>query len=321
MTREEHIRALLEEYSQQRSANDAALNARIREVEARDPEIARLRADSVSLALGTMRTILSLPTQEERVAAAERMKQRGISNNAEIRRRLTVLGLSDDYLQPRYHCTACKDTGYVGEAPARFCECFEARLRTRRYEDGTMAGTREQNFECFDISRFPEENNQRAIMAGTRRLCEDFADHFPDTATRNLVLTGTIGTGKTFLLNCIYARICDRGLSAVRVTAFRMFEAMRQQAFGKDESGNFTALIDTPLLLIDDLGTEPMMRTITVEYLFTLLNERNAHRRHTLITTNLTPEQIEERYGQRVKSRIFDSCITLPIVGKDLRTL
>ena len=92
MTREEHIRALLEEYSQQRSANDAALNARIREVEARDPEIARLRADSVSLALGTMRTILSLPTQEARVEAAERMKQRGISNTAEIRQRLRVYG-------------------------------------------------------------------------------------------------------------------------------------------------------------------------------------------------------------------------------------
>ena len=73
MTRSEHIRALLEEYAAQRARDDAELNARVEAAERRDPEIARLRADSVSLALGTMRTILSLPTQEARVEAAQRI--------------------------------------------------------------------------------------------------------------------------------------------------------------------------------------------------------------------------------------------------------
>ena len=58
MTRSEHIRALLEEYARQRAADDADLAARIEAAERRDPEIARLRADSVSLALNTMRSIL-----------------------------------------------------------------------------------------------------------------------------------------------------------------------------------------------------------------------------------------------------------------------
>jgi len=322
MTRAEHIRALLEEYSQQRGANDAALNARTREVEARDPEIARLRAESVSLALGTMRTILSLPTQEERVEAAERMKQRGVANNAEIRRRLGALGLPEDYLQPRYRCNLCKDTGYVGEAPARFCECFEARLRTRRYEDGSMAGVQEQNFDTFDANRIPEENNQRALNLAARKICEEFANGFPETRFRNLVLTGAGGLGKTFLLNCIYARITDRGLSAVRITAFRLFEAMRQQHFGESEGDNsFSSLIEAPILLIDDLGSEPMMRNITVEYLFTLLNERAIYKRHTVIATNLNAEQLQDRYGERVTSRMFDRCGTIQLKGKDLRTL
>ena len=77
MTRSEHIRALLEEYAAQRARDDAELNARVEAAERRDPEIARLRADSVSLALGTMRTILSLPTQEARVEAAQRMEHIG----------------------------------------------------------------------------------------------------------------------------------------------------------------------------------------------------------------------------------------------------
>jgi len=322
MTRSEHIRALLEEYSQQRAANDAALNRRIEEAESRDPEIARLRADSVSLALGAMRSILSLPTQEERVAAANEMKQRGVANNAEIRRRLKALGLPENHLEIQYRCAACRDTGYVGDAPSRFCECFETRLRARRHEDGSMAGVNEQNFDAFNIDVFPEANGQRSQMRAVRRLCEDYANQFPESRFRSLLLTGAGGLGKTFLLNCIYARVMDRGLSAVRVTAFRMFEAMRQQHVGNDESfDGFTSLIDAPLLLIDDLGTEPMMRNITVEYLFTLLNERIAAKRHTVIATNLTLDQLKERYGERVSSRLMDHCGVLQMTGKDLRTL
>ena len=115
-----------------------------------------------------------------------------------------------------------------------------------------------------------------------------------------------------------------RGFSAVRVTAFRMFEAMRRQHVVGDENyDGFSALIEVPLLLIDDLGTEPMMRNITLEYLFTLLNERIAAKRHTVIATNLTPAQLKERYGERVASRLLDRSICAPVQfkGKDLRSL
>ena len=103
-----------------------------------------------------------------------------------------------------------------------------------------------------------------------------------------------------------------------------MFEAMRQQHMGSDERfDGFAALIDAPLLLIDDLGTEPMMRNITVEYLFTLLNERIASKRHTVVATNLTPVQLKERYGERVSSRLLDRtrCRAVQLKGKDLRNL
>ena len=185
-----------------------------------------------------------------------------------------------------------------------------------------MAGTDEQNFERFDLNRFPEEGGQRAQMALARRLCEEYADRFPETRYRNLLLTGAGGLGKTYLLNCIYARVCDRGLSAVRVTAFKLFESMRRQHMGDSES-EFASLTEAPLLLIDDLGTEPMMRNITVEYLFLLLNERAAAKRHTVIATNLTATQLQERYGERVSSRLLDRsvCGVVQLRGKDLRTL
>ena len=227
-------------------------------------------------------------------------------------------------MELRYRCEACRDTGYVGEAPSRFFDCFEKALRVKQYEDGSMAGTDEQCFANFDLSRFPEENGQRAMMKNLRRFCEEYADTFPKTVLPNLILCGGTGVGKTFLLNCIYERVVSRGQSAIRVTAFRMFEAMRRQHFA-DGSGevDFAQLLSVPLLLIDDLGSEPMMRNITVEYLFTLLNERMAARRHTVIATNLSPLQLQEKYGERVSSRLLDRtrCAVIKLEGKDLRRL
>ena len=322
MTRSEHIQALLEEYARQRAAEEDAREKRVAEACEKQPKIARLREESASLALGAMRSILEQRTADERAAIARDMKARGQAINAEIRALLREAGIPEDALELHWRCPVCRDTGYVGEAPARFCECFERRLRLRQYEDGSMAGVDEQNFDRFDPSFIPEEGGQRSLTLGARNLCEQYANAYPDTDRRGILLCGEGGLGKTFLLNCIFERVTSRGFSAVRITAFRMFEAMRQQHVGNDEKyDGFSTLIDAPLLLIDDLGTEPMMRNITVEYLFTLLNERAAGKRHTVVATNLSPTQIKERYGERVASRLLDKTgfKIVQMKGKDLR--
>lgn len=322
MTRSEHIRALLEEYAAQRAADEADQAARIAEACALEPEIARLRAESTEAAFGAMRSILSQATPESRAAAALEMKQKGKAINAKIRALLSRAGLPEDALELKYRCDKCRDTGYVGDAPARFCDCFEARLTRRQHEDGTMAGLDAQNFDRFDATVAPEADGQRERLVKAGMLCRRYADDFPDTEYRNLLLTGEGGLGKTFLLNCVFERVTARGCAAIRITAFRMFEAMRRQHIGNDAGfEGFSALIDVPLLLIDDLGAEPMMRNITVEYLFTLLNERMAANRHTVVATNLTPVQLKERYGERVASRLLDRSQTaaVQLKGKDLR--
>ena len=324
MTRAEHVRALLAEYAEQRSLDEREQRARLDAAVARVPEIGRLRQESADLAFGAMRSILGETDPARRQALAQDMKVRGRAINARIRQLLAGAGMPADALETRYRCPICRDTGYVGEAPARFCDCFEQRLRLRQHEDGSMAGLGEQNFERFDATVAPEEDGQRERLVKARTVCEYYADHFPDTDFRNLLLSGEGGLGKTFLLNCVFERVTGRGYTAVRITAFRMFEAMRQQHMGNDEKyDGFSALIGVPLLLIDDLGTEPMMRNITIEYLFTLLNERIAAKRHTVIATNLNPAQLKERYGERVASRLLDRslCAAVLFKGKDMRHL
>ena len=324
MTRNDFIRQLLTEYQNQRVQNERDLDQRIVEVNRIDPEIMRLKEENAALAIGTMKRLMTMTDENARCEAAQQMKQRGIFNNGEIRRRLKAIGFAENYLDLQYRCAACRDTGYVGDAPSRFCECFENRLRQMQYEDGSMVGIREQNFDTFDENCIPEENGQRELLVNIRNRCEQYADKFPGIKTLNLVLSGSSGLGKTFLLNCIYERVIRRGQSAVRVTAFRMFEAMRKQHFSATgDEMDFQQLIEAPLLLIDDLGSEPMMRNITVEYLFMLLNERIAAKRHTVVATNLSRDQIRERYGERVSSRLLGNshAVTYELTGKDLRML
>ena len=324
MTRAECVRELLSEYQVRRAQNERELDARVEEAARLDPEIARLREENRDLAFDTIKKLMALTDEAERRDCAEKLKQRGIFNNGEIRRRLAAAGFPEDHLELKYRCEVCRDTGYVGEAPARFCDCFEAGLRRMLHEDSSMAGTDEQCFERFDETIFPEEDGQRARMRRARELCESYADSFPEGDRTNLLIAGGIGQGKTFLLNCIYERVMSRGYPAIRVSAFRMFEAMRRQHFANSgDEREFSDLIEAPLLLIDDLGTEPMMRNITVEYLFTLLNERMANRRHTVIATNLSPVHLQERYGERVASRILDRSrgVALMLTGKDVRLL
>ena len=73
-----------------------------------------------------------------------------------------------------------------------------------------MAGTDEQNFERFDLNRFPEEGGQRAQMALARRLCEEYADRFPETRYRNLLLTGAGDDAARPVCVCAEGSLVDR---------------------------------------------------------------------------------------------------------------
>ena len=97
---------------------------------------------------------------------------------------------------------------------------------------------------------------------------------------------------------------------------------MRRHHYRPEEPNDaFDALFEAPLLLIDDLGTEPLIENVTVEELFNILNERQNAGLCTVISTNLTLENLQNRYTERVASRLADTrnCNFLGLMGKDLR--
>ena len=78
------------------------------------------------------------------------------------------------------------------------------------------------------------------------------------------------------------------------------------------------ALLDSDLLILDDIGTE-MANTFTVSKLFQVLNERALRRKSTIISTNLSPKDFRDIYSERVFSRITSTCTLVKFTGSDIR--
>lgn len=112
----------------------------------------------------------------------------------------------------------------------------------------------------------------------------------------------------------------ERAYLVRRVTAYRLCEIMRKNQFDGSEARAVEGLMESDLLMIDDLGTEPQTKN-TSGYLFQVFNERNMSGRHTLISTNLTPDRMGAQYEERVVSRMLDCRMTTAIefYGRDLR--
>ena len=326
MTRADVVRALNEEYARLRDENLRRRDQRIDEVIAADPAMEPLVHGGAALFQRQARLLLAHPEQAEEIAKSTRAQ--AAANREALRARLKTLGYPEDYLEPIYRCPVCRDRGYVGEPIREECACFRQRLAQRLYDEAFAGTGAAQTFDAFDEAVFPDDEivdgvrTQRQRARAVRDICREYARSCPAAARPGLLLMGNTGLGKTFLLNCIQNTLIERGFAPVKVTGYRLFEAMRGAHFGEPEKeAEFRQLIGCDILLIDDLGTEPMMQNVTREYLFTLLNERQIQQKHTVLATNLNHTDLLNRYGERVLSRLMDgmSVQTLELKGKDLR--
>jgi len=156
-------------------------------------------------------------------------------------------------------------------------------------------------FESSDFSVFGERAD---LMRSYYEKLASFCERFDTTRINNIVLSGDVGTGKTHLAQSVYNELAARGKSCLCCTAFGLNNLFFENHTSLDKSSLIKTLTEADFLVIDDLGTEPVYRNVTREYLYSVLNERMLYRRRTLITTNLSPAQIGERYGERILSRL-----------------
>lgn len=323
--REALYREIDMEYARIREENRREEQRRLEEATLADPAIGALVESRVALLHNRARDAFASP--ESALTIGEVFGAEIASIQARLRKALEAARFPQDYLQPVFRCALCRDSGFVGEPIRERCVCFLKKVRGRAARTAGQGLDPRETFEAYDGSVFPDRalsekrpEPQRAFMERLRERCEAYADRFPDNERRNLLFFGGSGLGKTYLLNCVGNRARERGFDVVKLTAYQLTERMRASIFAHDEEA-FAPLIDVPLLLLDDLGAEPLIANITIEQLFTLLNERGLRGRATAVSTNLMLDELSARYTERVASRLFDRRNTMIVefLGADVR--
>lgn len=230
---------------------------------------------------------------------------------------LTSAGLSEDYLQPIYDCPDCKDTGYQN---GQKCHCFKQAVIDLLYEQSGIRDMLEQeNFSTLSYEYYQGED--LALFQKNVKICKNFIKSF-STDYHNLFFYGTVGTGKSFLSGCVARELIEAGYSVIYFSAAGLFETLSRNMYdykNKEEFHNLHEdLHSCDLLIIDDLGTE-FMNNVTASLFFSLLNERHLNKKATIISTNLFLEDIQNRYSERIFSRIMSNYTICKFTGSDIR--
>lgn len=251
----------------------------------------------------------------------EQVKQQNLGLQQE-RARLVALNFEEGYLDDSPICDRCGGTGYVGSA---MCECLTELCRQEQRKELTLLSGGKEAFNQFRLEYYSDQYDPkygaspRQIMELNFRNCRSYAGSFTENSG-NLLFIGGTGLGKTFLSACIARAVADRGYSVCYETANHLFTKMERAKFGSDEDARrdiekYTAC---DLLIVDDLGTE-MGGQFTTSALYTLINDRILSGKPTIISTNLTSEDLEKRYSPAIASRLRGNFRRVPFLGEDIR--
>lgn len=218
---------------------------------------------------------------------------------------------------PDYSCKKCKDTGFVDMTP---CSCLKETITSILLDlSGTarnLATFSQANFDIFE----PEVKNQMQIAYSKM---EEWCDKFKQTKYKNVGLFGNTGVGKTFLTEAMANKLMDNGNIVMFTSAFNIGNAFMNYHKAMDEfkPSIIAPYLDCDVLIIDDLGSEPIYKNVTLEYLYLVVNERINSGKNTVFSTNLTPADFRDRYGERIFSRLLNksNSLSLRLDGEDKR--
>lgn len=308
-------------YERRQSANRQDQQRRRQEVYDRVPQIRALDQAVASCGAARARQALEGDTK-----ARARLREELADLREQKEILLLAAGFPADYMDMRYQCPDCKDTGYAG---GRRCHCFEEARMHILYAQSNIRETLErENFltlslEWYDNERkFPELGmTELEYMKRVIGQCRDFAESFPEKG-RNILFTGGTGVGKTFLTNCISKTLIDRYLSVIYLSSQDLFDLLSRHKFNRDLPEDIEEtcrhILDCDMLIIDDLGTE-LNNAFVSSQLFYCVNERINRQKGTIISTNLSLGMLRDAYSDRVTSRLMSHYVTIPLYGGDIR--
>ena len=310
-------RRIREAYKSKYVKAEEEADRRTAEVHAKSPELAEIDRELAKTAAEIALAVIGRGEEWEKNLAEVKAKNLALQQRrGEI---LTALGYPTDYTKPPYECPKCKDSGFVG---VEMCDCMKKEpIYAALAESGLGNLIRTQSFENFDLRYYREGTPEYAQMRRNFEIVKTYAEGF-DLHAGNLLFCGGTGLGKTHLSTALARRVIEKGYDVCYTSAVNLFGAYENARFGNsavETDGEGTRRYnECDLLIIDDLGTE-VTNQFTVSCLYMLLNNRLNRGLPTVVSTNLTPRDLQKRYVDRVASRLLGEFLLLQFVGTDIR--
>jgi DNA replication protein DnaC len=216
----------------------------------------------------------------------------------------------------------CDGSGFLVDEEtntARDCGCRPGRIagvRTRSLEGRIPRRYRGVSFDRPPISDLARTASDQ--IGQVRRYVRSIEENLD--GGRGLWIQGDVGTGKTTLAMLVSKSALDAGRSVAIYSLPRLLNLLRESM---DSEGGLLDFMDrlgeVDLLHIDDLGAEHQTDWV-LEQLYSIVNARYEAERAIVATTNLMPDELDERLGARTVSRLVEICgDPIPLHGADRR--
>ena len=314
--------AIMRIYNQRQLQDKYEQDLRRQEVYERIPQVKQIEDEISSQAVACARRLLE---GDPGARAALKAHIEDLKEQKEVL--LTAYGFAPDYMELRYHCGECQDTGYIN---GQKCRCFKKEQIRLLYSQSNIEEVLErENFGAFSFEYYDDTTIIPAIqmtvadyMHQVYGWCRRYVDEFEEKGG-NLIFTGSTGVGKTFLTNCIAKALIDKYQSVIYLSSNDLFDIFSKTKFHYETEEEmrdmYQYILDCDLLIIDDLGTE-LNNTFVSSQLFYCINERLLRKRSTIISTNLSLDMLRDTYSDRISSRIISQYAIIPLYGDDIRT-
>ena len=312
-----------EELRRRRSHAESTRDKRHDELLLQCPDLGKIEHAMAETGMEVSRAILQGGDVK---TAVDNIAKKNLTYQKQRETLMEKIGHSKNYLEPPYTCSICKDEGFVN---GRICTCHQKLLRDIACRNlSAVSPLTISSFESFNLSYYPSTPeaetgvSPRQRMEEIYRYCLNYAENFSETSS-SLFLYGATGLGKTHLSLAIAGKAIDRGHGVVYGSAQNLLNKLQNEYFGRSNEPRGTTeqlLQDCDLLIIDDLGSE-FPSSFTVSAIYNILNSRLLTEKPVIISTNLSLRELEEKYSQRITSRIIGNYVSLRFFGRDIRQL